>query len=89
MDAPEGFESYTSGLDQPAYRWFAVVPNDDDPLEVMPRCLYVGGAGDVVISNRFGDVATIKSVPAGSFLPVRPDQVLFTGTTATNILALY
>lgn len=89
MDAPEGFADYTYGLDQPAIRWFNVVPHDTNPLVAQPRCLYVGGAGDVAITNRFGDVVTMKNVPAGSFLPVRPDAVMFTGTSATNIVAMY
>lgn len=89
MIAPEGFADYTYGLDQPAVRWFTVTPSDSNALFAQPRCLYVGGAGDVVLTNRFGDTVTLKNVPAGSFLPVRPDAVMFTGTTATNIVALY
>ena len=88
-DAPNGFATYSYGLDQPAVRWFDVVPNDTNALTVYPRCLYVGGAGDVAVANRFGDSSIIKNVPAGSFLPVRPDKVLFTGTSATNLVALY
>lgn len=53
------------------------------------RGLYVGGAGDLVVITSRGNQRTFFGVPAGSVLPIRVRQVVASGTTATNILALY
>jgi hypothetical protein len=36
-----------------------------------------------------GGQTVYKNVPSGSILPVRAKWVLLTGTTATNIVAMY
>ena len=75
----------------------AVVPHD---VNVIPatRKLYIGTVGDVKvvlqdnIDSGIGDVeepVTFVAVPAGTILPVRAVKVLATGTTATNIVAMY
>ena len=51
--------------------------------------LYVGGAGDVTVITMGGDQVTLTAVPAGSFVPVQVTRVLSTGTTATDMLALW
>jgi hypothetical protein len=50
--------------------------------------LYVGGTGDIKIDTPNGDTVTFSAVPVGIF-PVRANRVYSTGTTATNIVALY
>ena len=55
-------------------------------------CIYVGdvsGGTDVKVIMESGSIATFKGVSAGSFLPILVTRVLATGTTATEILALY
>lgn len=54
-----------------------------------PERLYVGGAGDVVVTTLKGTTVTFKAVPVGTVLPVACAAVVKVGTTATNILALY
>jgi hypothetical protein len=75
----------------PAARVRAVTPSDsqDLPLDGC-RGLYVGGGGDVRLIAA-GDAAavTFANVADGSVLPVQAARVLSTGTTATNIVALY
>lgn len=66
----------------------AVTPHDANPLPEKASQLYVGGAGNVVAVINDEDV-TFAGVPAGTFLPVRVSQVKATGTTATNIVALW
>ena len=51
--------------------------------------LYIGGGGDVKVKTAGGDEVTFTGVQAGTFMPVNVVQVFATGTTATNILALW
>lgn len=51
--------------------------------------LYVGGAGNVSVITIGGDSVTFMSVPVGTIIPVQVVRVLSTGTTATNIMALW
>jgi hypothetical protein len=49
----------------------------------------VGGAGNVACRFIDGTTATLVGVADGTLLPVRVLGVSATGTTATNIVALY
>lgn len=51
--------------------------------------LYVGVTGDVKVKTTAGNDVVFTGVPAGSFIPVQVKQVFATGTTATNIVALW
>ena len=51
--------------------------------------LYVGVTGDVKVKTVAGNDVVFTGVPAGSFMPIQVDQVFATGTTATNIVALW
>ena len=66
----------------------AVTPNDSADLSFVARALYIGGTGNIKIDTPNGDTVTFNSVPVGIF-PVRANRVYSTGTTATNIVALY
>jgi hypothetical protein len=66
----------------------AVIPSDATIIPVT-RGLYIGGTGDVsVVMADDENTITFIGVPAGIF-PVQVMQVLATGTSATNIVALY
>ncbi len=53
------------------------------------RALYIGGAGDVVVTPAGGGAdVTFSGVPAGAILPIQVVKVK-TATTATNIVALF
>jgi len=71
----------------PAYDARTVAPND---TTVIPetRFLWIGGTGNVAVRMVSGQTVTFNSVPVGR-LDVQVDRILSTGTTATNILALY
>jgi hypothetical protein len=77
----------------PAYRAFAVTKSDTTTFdgvgsnETPPRSLYVGGAGDVVVTMFSGDLVTFADVPAGTILPVCVKKVM-DATTATDIVGL-
>lgn len=51
--------------------------------------LYVGGAGNLKVLTVGGDEVTLIAVPVGTFVPVQVLRVFATGTTATNIVALW
>jgi len=70
-----------------AYDAVAVTTSDSTVIRTA-RSLYVGVSGDVAVRTAYGSTVTFKSAPIG-ILPVQVDKVLATGTTATNILALY
>lgn len=79
----------TADATAPFFRAVAITPHDTNTIE-NTRGIYVGGAGNVTL--KFADSAaavTLVAVPVGTFLPVQAVMVLATGTTATNLVALY
>lgn len=67
----------------------AVVPSDSVNLTTRAVALFIGTGGDVVILNKAGNPITFKNVPDGSYLDCQTNRVNATGTTATDIVALY
>lgn len=51
--------------------------------------MYVGTGGDVKVTTAGGDVVTFFNLQDGSFVPVQVIRVWSTGTTASNIVALW
>jgi len=51
--------------------------------------LYVGTTGDLKVITTGQDEVTFVNVQGGSFIPVQVLRVLSTGTTASNIVALW
>ena len=73
---------------RPAAKAVIVTPSDSTELNVT-RGLYIGGAGDVVVTMaEQGTNITFVGVPAGTFMPIQVRLVL-AATSATSILALY
>jgi hypothetical protein len=72
----------------PATGGAAVVPHDTNFLAQASRGLWVGGAGNLVLTLLDGSEITLSNVPAGSLLPLRVCRVKTT-STATLIVALY
>jgi hypothetical protein len=72
----------------------AITPNDgtDLPLGVC-RAIYVGVGGDISIDDLSGEAAgesvVFVGALAGSVIPVQTARVNATGTTATDLVALY
>ncbi|WEK44203.1 MAG: hypothetical protein P0Y64_05135 [Candidatus Sphingomonas colombiensis] len=74
----------------PATRAAAVSPHDTNALSDIPKALYVGTGGTIVMRGVAGSSDQIwKNVPNGALLPLRAQYVRATGTTASDILALY
>lgn len=51
--------------------------------------IYVGVGGDVVALMSGGASVTFVGVASGSLLPIRATQIVTSGTTATDMLALF
>jgi hypothetical protein len=67
----------------------AVTPHDSNNLAKEDALIYVGVGGDVKLKLENDSELVFKNVPAGMFMPVLAKRVFATGTTATDILALY
>jgi hypothetical protein len=69
--------------------WNAVgVTTSDVTVIPVTRSLYIGVSGDLAVRMSEGSTITFKNVPVGIF-PIQVDQVLSTGTNASQIIALY
>lgn len=68
-----------------------VVPDDavNQPGEKLMQALYVGTGGDVSLVFGAAAAQLFKNVASGSVLLVSPKRVNNTGTTATDLLALF
>lgn len=88
MAAQNAVNPFKSNQDATKYNSGAAVTTDDTALIPVTRGIYVGGAGDVKVQFADGTTATLKAVPLGLY-PLQVQQVFATGTTATNIVALY
>lgn len=51
--------------------------------------LYIGGAGDIKVATSGNDIVTFVGIQAGTFFPINVVKVFATGTSCTNIIALW
>jgi hypothetical protein len=51
--------------------------------------LYIGGAGNITVTTNGTDTVTFVGLSAGQFVPVQVVKIFATGTTATEIIALW
>jgi len=81
-----------------ACRVSGVTPSDTDEIPNVATedgsgnngcVLFIGTAGNVAVKTVGGDLVIFKNIANGTFLPVQVLQVLTTGTTADDILALW
>ena len=83
------FTNLAPGLTAPANYLVAITPSDSTDLANVSRALYVGGAGNIVVTPYGGGSNVTLAVVAGAVLPIRVSRVLSTGTTATGLVNLY
>lgn len=81
--------SFVEGLTSPADNQVAITPSDSTDLAFVSRAIWVGGAGNIVITPAAGGSSVTYTVVAGTILPIRASRVLATGTTATQIVNWY
>jgi hypothetical protein len=51
--------------------------------------LYIGGAGNLKVTTSGNDIVTFAGIQAGTFFPVNVVKVWLTGTTCSDIIALW
>lgn len=74
----------------PFVKGAAITTSDTVNLTTRPcRGIYVGGAGNMVVVMADGVAITLTGVTAGTIYALRAQRVNATGTTATNLVALY
>ena len=92
------FEGDATQLDSPANGAYPLDASFSDTVDLplVPRAVYVGVSGDIVVqmvsplnSNTPKVSITFTAAAAGSILPIRPSRILSTGTTATGLVALF
>lgn len=84
----DSFSDRGVGTSDPASNGAAVTPHDDNELSQVTRALYVGTTGDVAVTMKGGGNVTYPNVPVG-WMPIRVTKVLSTGTTASDIVAVW
>jgi len=85
---PDQFAGTLDSVSSPATRAVAVVPHDVNALADVPKALFVGTGGTLVLRGAGNADTIFKNVPDGSVLPFRAQFVRATGTTAADIVAL-
>lgn len=86
----DAFATTVDAPGAPAKRAVAVTPHDSNPITDIPKALYVGTGGDIAMRGVNDGADQIwRNVPDGWVLPFRAQYVRATGTTATDLLALY
>jgi hypothetical protein len=81
-----------------AFNAQVVTPNDSQNLVLSGSsivgidngaCLFIGTGGNVTITTIGGQTVTLTNLADGVFSPIQVKKVFATGTTASDILALY
>lgn len=82
------FETHADAAFAPARAPYPIVPSDSEALTLVPKGIFVGTGGDVVLRGIDGlaDV-TYRNLPDASYVAVRALYVRATGTTATDLIA--
>jgi hypothetical protein len=84
------FQNNADHVSAPATRAVAVALHDTNALTDIPKALFVGTGGNVTMRGVGGGADQVwKNVPSGSLLPFRAQYVRASGTTASDLLALY
>lgn len=85
----DNFATFAPAPNDPARDATAIIPSDSIALTIVPRALYVGTGGNLVVRciDSTAD-ATFRNVGSGQILDLRVSHVRATGTTAADIVAL-
>lgn len=76
---------YVGGSSAPAQHVFVVVPDDDDPLPVMPKAIRAGGDGTIVLRAIGSGADVAHPVRNGEVIPAIVSHIRATGTDVSVI----
>ncbi|MEE4451348.1 spike base protein, RCAP_Rcc01079 family [Novosphingobium resinovorum] len=81
------FETHSDAAFAPSRAPYTIVPSDAEALTLVPKGIYVGTGGDIVLRGVDGtsDV-TYRNLPDASYVAVRALYVRATGTTAADLV---
>jgi hypothetical protein len=84
-------EHFTQGPGAaPSFDGDPITPSDSTELPDYARAIYIGADGNVSIESlTSGTVLTFVGLKAGTILPVSARKVRSTGTTSSNLIALF
>jgi hypothetical protein len=85
----DAFASHSRAAVDPARDAFAIFPHDSSEIAVLPRAIFVGTGGDLVLRAVDSDAdVTLKNVASGQVIDVRVQYVRAAGTTAADLVGL-
>ena len=83
------FKDTADHVTAPATRATAVTPHDTNALSDIPKALFIGTGGTIVLRAVNSGTDTVwKNLANASVLPIRASHVRATGTTAADIVAM-
>lgn len=73
-----------------AHRASTITPSNTTVFEQPTRAIYVGGGGNITVDMTDGGTSVLfVALLAGVIYPLQVTRVYSSGTTATNLVALY
>ncbi len=85
----DAFASHARSAIDPARGAFVITPHNSDALAVLPRAIFVGTGGSVVLrAVDSGADVTLKNLASGQVIDVRAQYVRASGTTAADLVGL-
>lgn len=84
-----GWANSPAAISSPMMGCLTVTPSDSTLLTQNVRLIYVGAEGDISALMADGSTPVFKAVPVGAQLPISPQRINSTNTTATLLLACY
>lgn len=82
------FDKRASSLESPGLHAAEITPDDTADLETAARALWIGTGGDLRVTTAGGETVTLRNA-ANGLLPIRTARVHATGTTASDIVAVW
>lgn len=82
------YEKHGAAVSDPARQAFPIVPNDTQPLAVLPKAIMAGTSGTLTLRAVDSPADVTLTVAAGQIVPLRAAYIRASGTTASAILGL-
>lgn len=83
------FDEFRDSPVAPSRLTFAISPDDLSDLPIVPKAIYVGTGGTIVLRALDSDQDSVfTNLASGTILPVRARAIRATGTTAADLVGL-